>query len=240
MHLSQKGWSAEASRRFWALGCTCTLPECAEDLVPRNRAASADFLCITSSACVVLSVLRFQPNQEETPLPGERPPGPSCARLSWNIPVATGTLLSARDILRTLERSTRPPAVSALPVAPHLTASWRSMVLWALRRTTECQPADGCVLAAAAGGATPTRRVHWSQPLSPAYLTPRKIFSLLSSSRIVRCACLPISQHLHHRVGHVEEIGDRAPGGLRRACARLRACRQEIAAAHGCCWRGAP
>ena len=83
MHLSQKGWSAEASRCFWALGCTCTLPECAEDLVPRKRAASADFLCITSSACVALSVLvRFKPNQDDSPLPGEPPLEPSCARLS--------------------------------------------------------------------------------------------------------------------------------------------------------------
>ena len=182
MHLSQKGWSAEVSRCFWALGCTCTLPECAEDLVPRNRAASADFLCITSSACVVLSVLRFQPNQEETPLPGERPPGPSCARLSWNIPVATGTLLSARDILRTLERSTRPPAVSALPVALHLTASWRSMVLWALRRTRA------------------SRWMCWPQRRAArqhgAKLSARSTTLLFALQRflfrhVVRCACLP-------------------------------------------------
>ena len=35
MHLSQRGWPAEGCRCFWALGCTCTWPECAEDFVPR-------------------------------------------------------------------------------------------------------------------------------------------------------------------------------------------------------------
>ena len=99
-----------------------------------------------------------------------------------------------------IRRPTRPPAVSALPVAPHLTASWRSMVLWA-RDARE--PANGCV--SARRGASTARTVPQPCPSS-----------CFQERRLPGCAwkAAGFASHfpaLHHR-GDVEEIGDRVLG----------------------------
>ena len=102
--------------------------------------------------------------------------------------------------------------------------------------THESQPMD--VLAAAAGGA-PTRREAICTWYYSSVCATKIFISPASSAALASPADFPASSP-SCRGPDVEEIGDRAPAGLRRACARLRACRQEIAAAHGCCWRGAP